>query len=83
MQKLVDLFETMFGDLDLEDVDPELLETNAIKTLHQKATETEEAAMSAEHGPIPADKITCITITLVPIPLNSKFLRKICLKPKT
>ena len=70
MQKLVDLLETMFGDLDLEDIDPEQLETDAIKALHQKATEAEEAAILAEHGPIPADKITCITITSVPIPIE-------------
>ena len=70
MQKLVDLLETMFGDLDPEDVNPEQLETDAIKALHQKATAAEEAAISAEHGSIPIDKITCITITSVPIPIE-------------
>ena len=63
----------MFGDLDPEDIDPEKLETNAIKALHQKATEAEEAAISTEHGPIPADKITCIPITLVPIPVEFRI----------
>ena len=70
MQKLVDLLKTMFGDLDLEDVNPEQLETDAIKALHQKATEAEEAAILAKHGPIPADKIRHITITSVPIPIE-------------
>ena len=70
MQKLVDLLETMFRDLDPEDVDPEQLEADVIKALHQKATEAEEVTLLAKHGPIPADKITCITITLVPIPIE-------------
>ena len=72
-QKLVDLLKTMFGDLDLEDIDPEQLETDAIKALCQKATEAEEAAISVEHGPIPADKIAHITITSVPIPIEFRI----------
>ena len=70
MQKLVDLLETMFGDLDLEDVDPEQLETDATKALHHEAAKTKEAAITAEHGPILADKITRVTITSVPIPVE-------------
>ena len=60
----------MFGDLDPEDVDPEQLATETTKALHQQATEAEEAAIAAEHGPLPSDKITCITITSVPIPIE-------------
>ena len=60
----------MFRDLDPEDINPEWLETDAIKTLCQKATEAEEAAILAKHGPIPADKTTCITITSEPIPIE-------------
>ena len=59
----------MFGNLDLEDLDPEELETTATKNLHQAATQAEEASVSQEHGPIPADKITRVEVrtTLVPI----------------
>ena len=62
MQKLVDLLKTLFGEP--EDIDPEQLETETTKTLHQQATEAEEAAMKAEHG------VTHITITSVPIPIE-------------
>ena len=60
----------MFGDLDPEDVDPEQLETETTKALRQQATEAEEAAIAAEHGPLPSDKITRIAITSVPIPIE-------------
>ena len=36
-QKLIDLLETMFGDLDLEDTDPEQLESDTTKALGQEA----------------------------------------------
>ena len=52
-QKFINLLEDMFGDLDLEDLDPEELETTATKTLHQAVAQAEEASISQEHGPIP------------------------------
>ena len=60
----------MFGVLDPEDIDPEQLETETTKNLHQQATKAEEAAMEAEHGPLPTDGVTQITITSVPIPIE-------------
>ena len=70
MQKLVDLLETMFGDLDLEDIDLEQLETDATKALHKEAAKAEEVAVAATHGPILADKIMHVVITSVPIPVE-------------
>ena len=67
-QKLVDLLETLFGEL--EDIDPEQLETETTKTLHQQATEAEEAALKAAHGPLPTNGVTRISITSVPIPIE-------------
>ena len=68
MQKLVDLLETLFGEP--EDIDPEQLETETTKTLPQQATEAEEAVLKAEHGPLPTDGVTHISITSVPIPMQ-------------
>ena len=67
-QKLVDLLETMFGDLDPEEVDPEQLESKTIKILRQEAAKAEEMAAAAIHGPIPADKITRVPITAASLP---------------
>ena len=70
MQKLVNLLETMFGDLDLEDIDLGQLETDATKALFKEAAKAEEVAVVATQGPILADKITCVVITSVPIPVE-------------
>ena len=60
----------MFGDLDLEDLDPEELETTATKNLCQAAAKAEEASVSQEHGPIPADKVTHIEVRTTPVPIE-------------
>ena len=60
----------MFGNLDLEDLDPEELETTVTKTLHQAAAQAEEASVSQEHGPIPADKVTHIEVRTTPVPIE-------------
>ena len=65
---MVDLLKTLFGEP--EDINPEQLETETTKTLRQQATEAEEAAMKAKHGPLPTDGATHITITSVPIPIE-------------
>ena len=67
---LVDLLETMFRDLDLEDVNLEQLETEATQVLREEAHKAEGTSVAAEHGPIPADKITHVVITSVPIPIE-------------
>ena len=56
-QKLV-VLEMMFGDLDLEDMDPKQLESDVTKALRQEAAKAEEAAVSATHGHIPTDRVT-------------------------
>ena len=60
----------MFGDLDLEDLDLEELETTATKTLHQAAAQAEEASVSQEHGPIPADKVTLVEVRTIQVPIE-------------
>ena len=39
----------------------------------RKPLKLKRAAILAEHGSIPADKITCITITSVPIPIEFRI----------
>ena len=56
-QKFIDMLESMFGDFDLDDLDPQQLETDATKTLCQEAGQAEEASVSKEHGAIPKNKI--------------------------
>ena len=70
IHRLMDLLETMFENLDLEEVDLEQLETHTTKALHQEAAKAEEAAVTAKHDSIPADKITHVVITSVPIPIE-------------
>ena len=67
-QKLIDLLETMIGDLDLKDTDPKQLESDVTKALRQEAAKAEEAAVSTTHGPIPVNQITHIPITLATLP---------------
>ena len=67
-QHLIDLLETMFGNMDLEDIDISELELEATKGLHQGAAKVKEASVAKEHGLIPADKITQVSITSIPIP---------------
>ena len=69
-QKFINLLVDMFGDLDLEDLDPEELETTATKNLCQAAAQAEEASVSQEHGPIPADKVTHIEVRTTPVPIE-------------
>ena len=54
-QNLIDLLETIFGELDLEDVNLEQLESETTKTLRQEVMKAKEAAVTMAHGPIPAD----------------------------
>ena len=60
----------MFDDLDLEDLDPEELETTATKNLCQAVAQAEEASVSQEHGPIPADKVTHVEVRTTPVPIE-------------
>ena len=64
------MLENMFGDFDLDDLDPQQLETDATKNLHQEAGQAEEASVSKEHGAIPKDKITHIVVRTTPVPIE-------------
>ena len=72
-QKFINLLETMFGDADLEDLDPKELETSTLKDLHQAAAKAEEASVSKEHGDIPADNITRVVIRTTPVPIEFRI----------
>ena len=63
----------MFGDLDLEDLDLKELETTVMKDLHQAVAQAEEASVSKEHGPIPADKVTRIVVRTTQVPTEFKI----------
>ena len=69
-QKFVDLLESMFGDVDIDDLDPQQLETKSIQAMCEEARQAEEASMSKEHGPIPKDKVTRIMVTTMPVPIE-------------
>ena len=65
----MDLLEMMFGDLNIEDLEPELFETSITKALHWEATKV-EASVAAEHGPVPPDAITHVMVISTPIPIE-------------
>ena len=70
----MDLLEMMFGDLDIEDLEPKQFESSSSKVLHQEATKVEEASVATEHGPIPLDAITCVMVISTPIPIEFGIL---------
>ena len=63
----------MFGDADIEDLDPENLEMSKVKDLRQAAAQVEEASVSKEHGPFPSDGITRVTVRSTPVPLEFRI----------
>ena len=73
-QKFVDLLESMFGNVDIDDLDPQQLETEPIKAMCEEASQAEEASVSKEHGLIPKDKVTHITATTTPVPIKHGIL---------
>ena len=60
----------MFGDLDIEDLEPEQFESSSTQALHQEAAKAEEASVATEHGPIPSDAVTCVMVNSTPIPIE-------------
>ena len=68
MQKFIDLLETMFGDLDIDDIDILELETKTTKGLHEEAEMAETASIVAETEAIPKDKITKFYTTSLRLP---------------
>ena len=69
-QKLIDLLETMFGDLNIKDLELEQLKFNTTNALCREASKAEEASVMAEHGPILTDKITCVMVIPTPVPIE-------------
>ena len=69
-QKLIDMLESMFGDVDENDMDPQQLETKETKAQRHEASQAEEATISKEHGAIPEDKITCVIVPSTPVPIE-------------
>ena len=77
----MDLLETMFRDLDIEDLEPEQFESSSTKALHQEATKPEEASVATEHSPIPSDAVTHVMVISTPIPIEFG-IPKYFLRPK-
>ena len=69
-QRLIDMLESMFGDVDEDDMDPQQLETEETKAQCHEAARAEEASISKEHGAIPEDKITRVIVWSTPVPIE-------------
>ena len=68
MQKLIDLLETMFGDMDMDDIDLSKLEVETTQNLHKEAETAEAASTAIETGAISKDKILRVYVTSLPVP---------------
>ena len=68
MQKLIDLLETMFGDMDMDDIDISELEAETTQNLCKEAEMAEAASMVTETGAISKDKVTRVYITSLLVP---------------
>ena len=64
MQKLIDLLETMFGDMVMDDIDISELEAETTQNLHKEAEMAEDAFIAT----YPKDKIMRVYITSLPVP---------------
>ena len=67
-QKLIDLLETKFGDMDMDDIDLSKLEAETTRNLHKEAEMAEAASTAIETGVISKDKITRVYVTSLPVP---------------
>ena len=67
-QKLINLLQTMFGDMDMDDIYISELEAETTRNLHKEAETAEAASIATETGAIPKDKITRVYITSLPVP---------------
>ena len=68
MQKLIDLLETMFGDMDMDDINISELEAETTRNLRKEADMVEAASIATETGAISKDKITRVYVTSLPVP---------------
>ena len=67
-QRLIDLFENMFGDLDEPDLEES--ETDTMKGLPEQVADAEKADVEVTEGPIPAGGVTRVVITSLPVPIE-------------
>ena len=67
-QKLIDLLETMFGDMDMDDINISKLEAETTQNLHKEAETAEAASITTETRAISKDKIMRVYITSLPVP---------------
>ena len=72
-QRLIDMLESMFGDVDEDDVDPQQLETKETKAQRHEAARAEEASISKEHRAILEDKITRVIVRSTPVPIECRI----------
>ena len=66
-QRLIDL-ETMFGDMDMDDINLSELEAETTQNLHKEAETVEAASTAIETGAISKDKIMRVYVTSLPVP---------------
>ena len=70
MQKLINLLETMFRDMDIDDIDLSELEMETTQNLRKEAETAEAASTAIETRAISKDKITRVYVTSLPVPLE-------------
>ena len=67
-QKLTDLLENMFGDLDEPNL--EELEMDAMKSMREQAAVAEKTDIETTEGPIPTGGVTHVVVTSLPVPIE-------------
>ena len=67
-QKLIDLLETMYGDMDIDDIDLSELEMETTQSLRKEAKMAEAASTAVKTGAISKDEITRVYVISLPVP---------------
>ena len=70
MQKLIDLLETMFREMDIDDIDLSEMETETTQDLCKEAEAAEAASTANETRATSKDKIMRVYVTSLPVPLE-------------
>ena len=73
MQKLIDLLETMFGEMDMEDIDLSEMETETTQDLCKEAEAEEAVSTAIETGATCKDKTTRVYVTSLPVSLEFRI----------
>ena len=69
-QKLIDLLETMFGEMDIEDIDLSEMEMETTRDLCKEAEVAEAASTAVETGATSKDKTMRVYVTSLPVSLE-------------